>query len=797
MSFTKLKERIDTLPLVLAGPIIRRVEPVGATVWVALRRRRRIRLEIYDGDPPNGQVVAQGARETVAVGANLHIACVTAKPSIPFTAGASYQYDLFFEHLDTTDNISNGGDLFAPQIVAASESEARAKLTYASHGGPARPSFILPPSQLSELRFLHGSCRKISGEHSDALAAADHILREAFKVNGRRPHMLFMTGDSIYNDGCARECFDVVLDAAPILLGWDETMPGPSKKLSAISGVRWDYALDHAGLSNTGPWPSLRHLFGLGETLALYLLTFAELLWPDDLDYQRKTYDFRGTLPDVRRAFANLATYMIFDDHEFSNSWNITAEWVESVLGKPMGRRVYQNSLAAYALCQGWGNTPEQFETGPGREFLKALTEWSLVERAGTASPTGPLERIARHLGLPTEEEFRVGRQWATFHEPDVLRWHYTVPCPGLNIVVLDTYMWRGYPGKFGNSDIIPEHGLQRQLDQTPHPGHDCSLIVVSNVAIELPGIHSGELRVPEWHYGTVRLILWLHPIFLILQILRLLIRIGSLGLVPLPSLFAFIRLLDYGPEHGSKYEHQTGAFERLIARVAHLAPDTVGGKRQSRIVFLSGDVHRSFCTRLTYWSRIPFDFAADPVEAVVAQLVSSPCKWVNPTVVPLKDARVHHWAGWKDQPTLSWLTQPDASPWRFKRSPWMMEYEPGAGQPNMNPEPEWRYSLETITAKSSTQHSPLAIPNRPAPTLEEQFEEMERISPEVLWETEKAHVLKANNLSEVTFDWMPDNRTVTQHVWWRGRPTVDPTWTVRSFVVSMELPAAPPSLPV
>lgn len=796
MSFTALKERLHTLPLALAGPIVRRVEPTGATVWVALRRPRRIRLEVYDGDAPGGSVVATGQRDTLPVGAHLHIACITAKPARAFTAGSTYLYNLTFDHSEGSDDIPSGGDLFTPRIIAATSDEAKTKLTYAKNGGPSRPSFLLPPASLDDLRLLHGSCRKIAGDHSDALAAADHILQESFQPNSRRPHMLFLTGDNIYNDGCEQACFEVVLDAAPTLLGWDETMPGVDKKLSAMSGVRWEYALDDAGLSNTGPWPSLRHLFGMGESVVLHLLAFADNLWPSDLDYQRKAFDFRGTLPAVRRAFANVATYMIFDDHEFSNSWNITAEWVESVLAKPMGRRVYQDALAAYALCQGWGNTPERYETGAGHALLTALIDWSQAERAGTVSPPDPLARLMKHLGLPGEEEFKNGRNWARFHGPDVVRWDYTVPCPGLSILVLDTYMWRSYPDKYRNASILSEGGLREQIDQAAYPETECSLIVVSNVAIELPGISTGELVASEWHSGVTRLILWLHPIFLLLQLLRLAIKLLTLFQLQIPSLFSFLRLQDYGPEYGAKYEPQTTGFEQLIAHALHRAPHIAGGRRQSRVVILSGDVHRSFCMRMQYWSRNPFSVTADPVEGVVAQLVSSPCKWVNPTIVPLKDERVRHWAGWKDKPTLTWISEPNSSPWRFKQSPWMMEYQPGAHEPTMNPPPDWRYSLEPVASDRNIDHAPLVIPDRPNPTLDDQLDEMSLVSPETLWSLEKSHVIKANNIGDVTFEWTAGNKAVVQNVWWRGRPAVDPTWTVHRFVVSMDPQATPPAIP-
>src|SRR5262249_19733521 len=157
--------------------------------------------------------------------------------------------------------------------------------------GPARPSFVVPPPELSKVRLLHGSCRKESGPHADALEAADHILREFFKSGGLRPQMLFLTGDNIYNDGCTRESFSAILDASQVLLGWDETMPGVNTRLSKMSERRWGYSLDDAGLSSPGA--HFFQLFGLGESVALHLMAFADILWPEDLDYQRHTFDFR------------------------------------------------------------------------------------------------------------------------------------------------------------------------------------------------------------------------------------------------------------------------------------------------------------------------------------------------------------------------------------------------------------------------------------------------------------------------------------------------------------------------
>jgi hypothetical protein len=124
------------------------------------------------------------------------------------------------------------------------------------------------------------------------------------------------------------------------------------------------------------------------------------------------------------------------------------------------------------------------------------------------------------------------------------------------------------------------------------------------------------------------------------------------------------------------------------------------------------------------------------------------------------------------------------------------MEYVPTASQPRMNPDPEWRYSLAPVTPDLPAAGVPLEIPDRPNPTLDDQLVEMESVAPDVLWDIEKAHVLRVNNLADVVFDWTPGSRAVIQQVWWRGRPAINPKWTVSRFVVSMEPPPSPPPLP-
>jgi hypothetical protein len=47
----KLADRLTNLPLILAGPRLRRVTDKSVTVWIVVRQSANVTLEIYSGDP--------------------------------------------------------------------------------------------------------------------------------------------------------------------------------------------------------------------------------------------------------------------------------------------------------------------------------------------------------------------------------------------------------------------------------------------------------------------------------------------------------------------------------------------------------------------------------------------------------------------------------------------------------------------------------------------------------------------------------------------------------------------------
>lgn len=100
---------VADLPLVLAGPLLRRVEPTLVCVWVALSEAKAIRLQVFEGRENAGLeagVYTGGAERermraganTVRVGENLHVGIVYVEflPEQPLLPATNYSYNLAF-----------------------------------------------------------------------------------------------------------------------------------------------------------------------------------------------------------------------------------------------------------------------------------------------------------------------------------------------------------------------------------------------------------------------------------------------------------------------------------------------------------------------------------------------------------------------------------------------------------------------------------------------------------------------------------------------------------------------------
>ncbi|MCU0523312.1 MAG: PhoD-like phosphatase [Elainella sp. Prado103] len=705
MSWTPLGDRLDQLPLILAGPILRRTEPDAVTVWLALRCPCQVTLQIYATQAGEGRSIGQvllvGERETVAIGKHLHLVAVTARSDgSQLESEKIYAYDLQFQTQPSPPAIFGTSSPVTPilslQQALRSQHCPLAPISYFEH---ELPTFLLPPQNINQLKLLHGSCRKTHGGGIDALPIVDDLLAHSAPLTDQRPHQLFFTGDQIYGDDVADPWLFALTDAGDTLLGWEESLPIEAQTSAAIPplkgkhlppGQRTSVSEQLAGLTAglyDKPDHTNSHLLSFGEYCAAYLFTWSPVLWPDQFpsgqsryrdrktirtwDQEVSTLDiFYHSLWKVRRALANIPTYMIFDDHDISDDWYLNQAWCQRVLGKPLGRRVVQNGLLAYALCQAWGNTPHQFELGQvGDRLLKVAQEWLLT--GGENQPIN--QKLARLLGLPDADPNGLpqlcqdGSVWILDHPPDSMQWHYTIRSSCHEVVVLDTRTWRGYP-----------------MDEA----HISPPMLLSPTAFDR------QIRQPlQASQGQ-----------------------GLQAIVIAPTNLMHLRLIDWAQEwslkQGKVFNHDVGDAwnlhkEALSALLAVLF------EHRDRVVVLSGDIHYGFAARLNYWTKQPEDKEKAQVlvqltssafknAELKTQIIQTKLKWLLPE--PPQEWVGWHQAAelWRQQPAIGrsrWVKQPPVDlPYICQRPIGLQRWLRGTiavGSPASLP--DWHYRVEWI----------------------------------------------------------------------------------------------------
>jgi hypothetical protein len=141
MAWSKLATRLNELPLILAGPILRQVTRHAVTVWVALQQKADVTLTVYDSDrEPGRTTLMQANRPTAAIGKNLHIIAVTAHANNALSEGKVYFYDLEF----------SAPPVMARLAQAITKPGANPDIRRLAYSPFTLPSFALPPADLNK-----------------------------------------------------------------------------------------------------------------------------------------------------------------------------------------------------------------------------------------------------------------------------------------------------------------------------------------------------------------------------------------------------------------------------------------------------------------------------------------------------------------------------------------------------------------------------------------------------------------------------------------------------------------------
>lgn len=411
----------DDLPLVYAGPILRRTTPDRVVMWLAVREPVRVQVSLNTGEPiARDYWLNPGESDQfrlLAAGTHLHYLMIDLACDPPLPIDRWITYNVRLQPLGSPPDDWQGC------------ADASAELCYPDQ---TALGFRLP-SRVGSL--LHGSCRKPHHAGGDGLVEADRLLARCLKTIDESleprahgatgadtlcvwPSALVLSGDQIYADEVAGPTLHAIHQLISLLGVPDEPLAGGElirvhsaqalyqhpagfyRRETLLPRHKRNYALLELLFGGVEKpvfttASAHNHLITLGEVLGMYLLVWSPTLWrfvdlepPHNLDAQDQALyrservaleEFVSTLPAVRRLFAHLPVAMIFDDHDITDDWNLSREWEETAYGHPFSKRVIGNALIGYLVHQGWGNHPDAF----GTDLLELLQE-SLQNPGGT-----------------------------------------------------------------------------------------------------------------------------------------------------------------------------------------------------------------------------------------------------------------------------------------------------------------------------------------------------------------------------------------------------------------------------
>lgn len=518
------------LPIILAGPILRRVEPRLVSVWMCFSEPQHVELNIwseviktqktstvYVPEIPPDYVVSADTRR---ISMNFHIAFVVLTidpPKLPLVPNIIYCYNIRFTGVNTgtlKDLKSEG--LFADQVNSVTSHYSNMAIGFKEG---QLPSFSICPINLEDNVLVHGSCRKMHGAGKDGLAAMDYLISSNLLEPAKRPHQLFLTGDQIYAD-------DVPMFVLPHLSRqgkalfeeFDEKITVTNNRSVSANLTNFPPNLRRTLVGNTAKFSSDDddcHLIAFHEFVAMYLFSFSNHLWPEELanlkddsavnlifadlmtmidgsaadmrdllmnDEEKNIFnhtsnekrtkwekrmkrrlrkeikdviEFKDNLPRIARVLANVPVYMILDDHEITDDWYITKDWRDKVLSNNLGVNIIRNGLMAYTLFQGWGNDPASFATGD-----KATLLTQIQQIAAPGNTEGPSTTTANNIDALLGFDGNTPK----------IKFHYNVPTGPTTTYVLDTRTRRVYDSRNTSPGLLSSDALQEQLPGQPPP---------------------------------------------------------------------------------------------------------------------------------------------------------------------------------------------------------------------------------------------------------------------------------------------------------------------------------------
>lgn len=345
------------LPDILMGPMVRRVETDYVCIQLITTKALVCKIELT-------QFESYSQQESIALGTHLFLHFLIIKPvngSFPVDTLLEYSLYINYELIDPTPWCLKGCDSLG---------------------------FVIG-KQLTSI--LHGSCRNAHHPAKDSLVTASHWHAQQRSDNEVGAQLLLLSGDQIYADDVAgpmllaihkiinvlgiykEQPLDLNLpnDIELQLYNRQNLLPKTPWQNRSKLGVGYWLKKDEPHFSSV---KAFNHLIHFEEFIALYVLNFSASVWQlintEQLNYKgsdpkyRVIFDlekqalteFITGLKSVEQLFANVSSLMIFDDHDVTDDWNLTAGWEQAINQNHSSKRIINNGLTSYWLFQGMGN---------------------------------------------------------------------------------------------------------------------------------------------------------------------------------------------------------------------------------------------------------------------------------------------------------------------------------------------------------------------------------------------------------------------------------------------------------
>jgi hypothetical protein len=422
------------------GPLVRFVNSDTALIWVETRTPAMVRVR-FDRKSNARLSLRDRFASTVRVGGR-HYAMVEID---------KLREDTLYEYtLELASQPAEGGILVEqaqlkdnfPKLSPALLDAMKVQLKGPSFAGTEWLTFRTLRNQYESLRFAYGSCRKFPSDAAGADTGGPDTMLDLHTFVSKQspdqwPRFMLLIGDQIYADDIGHK--------QGLAIGrqrWGRLQPGPDanngdgawagrfasryrgvpkaprhQKLVIDNHLLWNIPVDAKntltgnlypvdprtgrppkGKEEVRPAgdtsaPSHPELAPFGSPVPIHAADFAEYAFLYECAWGR---DER-----IRRLFANIPSFMVFDDHEVTDDWNADKRWLENVMRPPTGAPPFwpetiADALAAYWIYQGWGN---QSPADWARDQRSNLLVTHL--KAGTDALPSLRTLLRRHLEPP------------------------------------------------------------------------------------------------------------------------------------------------------------------------------------------------------------------------------------------------------------------------------------------------------------------------------------------------------------------------------------------------------------